>query len=254
MSADVPTVVLPGPAMVPLVRAAAALEAEDIPPFAVIGGVAVTVRLGRAVRATADLDAVTDQRYTPTALEVLRARGDATYDAADPHTITIAGAEVQFQDVEPVDDADVSHLDDKDLLYVAAHAHALAAATPVRLLAAEARTEATVPVATTGALLATKLHAYLDRRRVAGPDKRPGDLWDIYNLLLHLGGDAAADLAGANPSLIRVVATTVRDQLVAGAARARSVLLISNDERYQVITAEEISYAAVAFLDSLGER
>lgn len=93
MSADVPTVVLPGPAMVPLVRAAAALEAEDIPPFAVIGGVAVT-----------------DQRYTPTALEVLRARGDATYDAADPHTIT--SGEVQFQDVEPVDDADVAHLDD----------------------------------------------------------------------------------------------------------------------------------------------
>ena len=110
MSADVPTVVLPGPAIVPLVRAAAALEAEDIPPFAVIGGVAVTVRLGRAVRATADLDAVTDQRYTPTALEVLRARGDATYDAADPHTIT--SGEVQFQDVEPVDDADVAHLDD----------------------------------------------------------------------------------------------------------------------------------------------
>ena len=112
MSADVPTVVLPGPAMVPLVRAAAALEAEDIPPFAVIGGVAVTVRLGRAVRATADLDAVTDQRYTPTALEVLRARGDATYDAAEPHTITITSGEVQFQDVEPVDDADVAHLDD----------------------------------------------------------------------------------------------------------------------------------------------
>ena len=62
MSADVPTVILTGPVMVPLVRAAAALEAEDIPPFAVIGGVAVTVRLGRAVRATADLDAVTDQR------------------------------------------------------------------------------------------------------------------------------------------------------------------------------------------------
>jgi hypothetical protein len=173
MSAEVPTVIFTGPAMGPLVRAAAALEAEDIPPFAVIGGVAVTVRLGRTLRATADLDAVTDQRYTPTALEVLRARDDATYDAADPHTITIAGAEVQFQDVQPVDDADVSHLDDKDLLYVAAHAHALAAATPVRLLATEARTEATVPVATTGALLATKLHAYLNRRRVAGPDKRP---------------------------------------------------------------------------------
>lgn len=148
----------------------------------------------------------------------------------------------------------MSHLDDKDLLYVAAHAHALAAATPVRLVAAHERIEATVPVATTGALLATKLHAYLDRRRVAGPDKRPGDLWDIYNVLLHLGGDAAADLAAANPRLARVVVTAVRDHLVVGAARARSVLLISNDERYQAITAEEIGYVAVAFLDSLGER
>lgn len=254
MSTEVPTVILTGPAMVPLVQAAAALETEDIPPFAVIGGVAVTVRLGRTLRATADLDAVTDQRYTPTALEVLRARDDATYDTADPHTITIAGAEVQFQDVEPVDDADVSHLDDKDLLYVAAHAHALVGATPVRLLAGATRTEATVPVATTGALVATKLHAYIDRRRVAGPDKRPGDLWDIYNLLLHLGGDAAVDLAAANPRLARVVATTVRQHLVDGATRARSVLLTSKDERYQAITAGEITYAAVAFLGALGER
>ncbi|MCB1032115.1 MAG: hypothetical protein KDA95_12295, partial [Acidimicrobiales bacterium] len=61
-------------------------------------------------------------------------------------------------------------------------------------------------------------------------------------------------LAAANPSLARVVATSVRDQLDADAARARSVLLISNDERYQAITAEEIRYAAVTFLDTLGER
>jgi hypothetical protein len=254
MSADVPTVILTGPAMVPLVRAAAALEAEDIPPFAVIGGVAVTVRLGRALRATADLDAVTDLRYTPTALEVLRSREDAAYDAADPHTITISGAEVQFQDVEPVSEADVKLLDDKDLLYVAAHAHALAAATPVRLLASDAQIEATVPVATTGALLATKLHAYLDRRRVAGPDKRPGDLWDLYNLLLYVSEDAAADLAAGSPSLARVVTTTVREQLVVGAVRARSVLRLSNDERYQAISADEIAYAAVTFVDSLGDR
>ncbi len=254
MSAEIPTVILAGSAMVPLVRAAAALASDDIPPFAVIGGVAVTVRLGKVLRATADLDAVTDQRYTPTALEILRGRDDADYDAADPHTITISGAAVQFQDVEPVSDSDVSHLDDKDLLYVAAHAHALAAATPVRLLSADAQIEATVPVATTGALLATKLHAYLDRRRVAGPDKRPGDLWDIYNLLLYVSDEAAADLAAGSPSLAHVVSTTVRLQLVDGAARARSVLRLSNDERYQAITAEEIVYAAVTFLDSLGER
>ena len=77
MSTEIPTVTLTGTAMVPLVRATAALASEDIPPFAVIGGVAVTVRLGRALRATADLDAVTDQRYTPTALQILRGREDA---------------------------------------------------------------------------------------------------------------------------------------------------------------------------------
>lgn len=68
MTREHPTVTLSGPAMVPLVRAAAALETSELPPFAVIGGVAVAVRLGRTVRATADLDAVTDYRSDPGAL------------------------------------------------------------------------------------------------------------------------------------------------------------------------------------------
>lgn len=165
-----------------------------------------------------------------------------------------SAAHVQFQDVEPVSEADVSHLDDKDLLHVSAHAHALTAATLVRLLAADAQVEAMVPVATAGALLATKFHAYLDRRRVAGPDKRPGDLWDIYNLLLYVSDEAAADLAAGSPSLARVVSTIIREQLVSAAARARPVLRLSNDERHQAITAEEIEFAAVTFLDSLGGR
>ena len=55
MTADIPTVNLLGDAMVPLVRAAGALEADDLPPFAIIGGVAGAVRLGRVLRATADL-------------------------------------------------------------------------------------------------------------------------------------------------------------------------------------------------------
>lgn len=84
MSADIPTVILTGPAMVPLVRAAAALAAEDLPPFAVIGGVAVTIRLGRVLRATADLDAVTDQRYTPTALGASPLRAPALERRAIP--------------------------------------------------------------------------------------------------------------------------------------------------------------------------
>lgn len=239
--------------MVPLVRAAGALTSAELPPCSIIGGVAVAVRLGRAMRATADLDAVTDYRFTPTALDVLRRRHDAVYDPAEPHSITVAGAEIQFQDVAPVDDAEITDLAGTDLLYVAGHAHALGAATPVRIVATARDTEVTavVRVASSGALVAMKLHAYLDRRRVAGPDKRPGDLWDIYHLLLHQGREAAADLVTGNLHLRDVVVDVIRAQLVDGATRARSVLRLSNDERYEAITAEELSLAAEAFVQRL---
>jgi hypothetical protein len=256
MTADIPTVNLLGDAMGPLVRAARALETDDIPPFAVIGGVAVAVRLGRVLRATADLDTVTDYRYGPTALEILKRRDDADYDPADPHTIFLAGTQVQFQDVSAVTDEDVEDLEPKDLLYVAGHALALERATLVTISASDGggSVEATVPVAPTGALVAMKLHAYLDRRSVSGPDKRPGDLWDLYNLLLFLAPDAAQDLSSAGRLLREVVASIVDEQLIDGAASARTVLRSSNDERYQAITAAELQHAAGDFLARLPGR
>lgn len=256
MTTEVPTVMLLGDAMVPLVRAAVALEADDVPPFAVIGGVAVAVRLGHVLRATADLDTVTDYRYAPTAIEILKRRDDADYDPADPHTISLAGTQVQFQDVVAVTDADVEHLEPRDLLYVAGHAHALERATLVTISASDrdGPVAATVPVATAGALVAMKLHAYLDRRSTSGPDKRPGDLWDIYNLLLLVAAEAADDLSSAGLLLQNVVASTVEQHLVAGAARARTILRSSNDERYQVITAAEIQHAAGDFVARLHSR
>jgi len=256
MTADIPTVNLLGDAMVPLVRAAGALEADDLPPFAIIGGVAVAARLGRVLRATADLDTVTDYRYAPTALEILKRRDDADYDPADPHTIFLAGIQVQFQDVAAVTDEDVEDLEPKALLYVAGHAFALERATLMTISAADGGgpVEATVPVATAGALVAMKLHAYLDRRGVAGPDKRPGDLWDIYNLLLFVAADAAEDLSLAGRLLRDVVASTVEQHLIDGAARARTVLRSSNDERYQAITAAELQHAAGDFVARLHGR
>jgi hypothetical protein len=48
-------VVLPSDAMVPLVRAVAALADAGVRRYAVVGGVAASLRLGRAHRATADV-------------------------------------------------------------------------------------------------------------------------------------------------------------------------------------------------------
>ena len=137
---------------------------------------------------------------------------------------------------------------------MAGHALALERATLVTISASDGAVEATVPVAPAGALVAMKLHAYLDRRGVSGPDKRPGDLWDIYNLLLFVAADAAEDLSLAGRLLRDVVASTVEQHLIDGAAQARTVLRSSNDERYQAITAAELQHAAGDFLARLHGR
>ena len=94
-----------------------------------------------AHRATSVLDAVADYRFPPTALDILVRRADVQHDPTDPHTIVINGTQVQFQDVAPVD---LAGLDDKNLLYVAAHSYAMTSAMPFRLVAAEDRAVAAI--------------------------------------------------------------------------------------------------------------
>ncbi len=63
-----------------------------------------------------------------------------------------------------------------------------------------------------------------------------------------LAGAVAADLAGANLRLYAVVSDLTRAHLIDGAARARAVVRLSSDERYESITADELRLAAEAFL------
>src|SRR5439155_24751893 len=58
-------VILPGDAMVPLVRAVAALADAGVGRYAIVGGVAVAARLNQAHRATADVDTVVDETTPP---------------------------------------------------------------------------------------------------------------------------------------------------------------------------------------------
>lgn len=254
MTPDTPTVILSEPATVPLVRTAAALESSELPSFAHhrrCSGRRQTRPDGPGNRRPRCSSPTTGP--TPGALDILRARHEATTDPTDPHTIWIDGTQIQFQDVAAVTDDEIRDLDTKNLLYIAAHATALTTAEPVRIRAeSEAETaEAEVPVATTGALVAMKLHAYVDRRGQAGPDKRSGDLWDIYNLLLLRAVDAARDLTAASPLLRDALCTTLQHELVDRAARARTVLRASRDERYQAITADELAHVATDLVNRL---
>lgn len=119
-------------------------------------------------------------------------------------------------------------------------------------LMSEQGTHATVAIATAGALVAMKLRAIQDRRPAAGLDKRTGDAWDIYRLLLDLDGNGAvaAQYASAAPALRVAVASATRRVLIHEAARTRR-WLSAGDERMRAVSADELSYVAQMFSENL---
>jgi len=186
-----PQVVIAGSAMAPLVRAAAKLAEANLGRYAVIGGVAVSARLGQAHRATADIDTVVDDLTPPPAIDALLELPEAKADPSGPHRVLIDGIKVEVQATEPIQPGDLRGLTDKQILYVGAHRYALDSASTVTLIAEADDARAVVPVASAAAIVAMKLHAIEDRRPSGGLDKRAGDAWDIYRILLDLDRDAA---------------------------------------------------------------
>lgn len=240
MSGD-PLVVLPGEAMVRLVRAAAKVADANLGSYAIIGGIAVSARLGQAHRATADIDTVVDDLTPPPAIEALLDVPGARPDPTGSHRVLIDGIKVEIQGTEPFTPGDLGGLTDKQILYVAGHRYALESATAVTLIAQADQARATVPVATPGALFAMKLHAIEDRRPSGGLDKRAGDAWDLYRILLDLdrAGAIRDELSALPDRLRRVIADTSARVFVARASRTVSWLK-AGDGRMSTISAEEL--------------
>lgn len=238
--------------MVRLVRAAAKVADAHLGHYAIIGGVAVSARLGQAHRATADLDTVVDDLTPPPAIEALLDVPGAHADPSGAHRVLIDGIKVEVQGTEPFSPADLDGLTDKQMLYVGAHRYALESATPVTLVAQVEQARASVPVATPGALFAMKLHAIEDRRAVGGLDKRAGDAWDMYRILLDLdrSGEVRDELSALPAPLRRVVADTAWRVLVERPTRAVSWLK-AGDERMAAITAEELHALGQPVVDAL---
>ena len=243
-------VTLHGEAMVSLVRTVGALAQAGIGRYAIVGGVAVAARLGQAHRATADIDTVVDETTPPDAVQALLRLPDAAPDLSASHRVLVGGTKVEILGVGPVHDDDLEGIPDNDALFVAAHTWALDTATPLTLTAHQAR--ATAPVASSAALVAMKLHAIGDRSASRGRDKRAGDAWDIYRLLLDRNGqgDITRAIAGAPPTLQRLVAAAAEHVLVRNAARTRS-WLAAGDAAMASVTAAELRYVGERFLGGL---
>src|SRR5439155_11333626 len=152
--ADPPLVVLPS-ALAPLLGALAALTAPDLPDIAVIGGIAVNIRLSTvstAHRATQDIDVVAHSELPP-AIEIL-GRGRRR---PSEQTVVADGIDVDVIETQPITDDVLDGFDDANRLFLAGHRWALDTAEPLRLVADGH--DVTVPVATPAGLIAAKSHA-----------------------------------------------------------------------------------------------
>ena len=188
----------------PIVRAIPVIEALTGQEVTVIGGLAVIIRLGRAYRATTDLDNVHRRGSHDEALlnVLLRQPGVSAADQVGVTVDTPLGA-VKV-DILEVADHELASLpaDPTGRLHVMSHAWAAASATRVLLHTrspAGDDFEISSRVAEPGPLIAMKLQSVEDRPR----DKAATDLWDIVQLITDVSTrDAASDqLRNCDPQL-----------------------------------------------------
>jgi hypothetical protein len=197
------------------------LTAPDMPAVALIGGMAVNVRLSTAAEAhhaTQDIDLVADDR-TPTAIEVL-SRGN---QLAREHTVVLNGIEVDIIDTQAVTDEDLHGLDDDAKLFIAGHRWALDTAGPVRITSVgRAALTVELPVATPAGLVAAKSYAAGYPRAARRATKHGGDLYDLFRLIevFDRRGELRSELAAAPGDLGQLVARVVRTEILANPVRA----------------------------------
>ena len=247
-------VVLPGSAIVGLVRAIAALEEINLNGYVIVGGVAVNTRLGQAHRATTDVDTVVNEMSNVGVIEALLTHPDAEPDPTGSQRVIVAGTKVEIIGIGHVDDASFEGMTDLQTLFVGAHAWALETATPLTLIAgADPSIRATSPFATPAALFAMKLHAIQDRRATSRMEKRGSDAMDLYRLLLDLDADGSlrSDLAVAPAPLRYAVRVAAQNILIDNSARTRGWMLSANDFHGQV-SAEELRALADPVVRAIG--
>ncbi len=190
-----------------LLAAVAQLEGYD---FALVGGLAVMVRLGGAHRVTRDLDSVFDNPDEDTAASLVTAGVAAPTD--DGNGVFLDGMKLDVIDTQPLPAAvEEVVADPAGRLFVCAHRYAYEAATPLIIGAAD--TTATIRVATPAALIACKAHALRYARAQRRATKRPGDLFDLYRLALDHHDRLIEEIADAPWRLRAQVAAALNEDL-----------------------------------------
>lgn len=223
-----------------------ALAHQDLPGSALIGGLAVAVRVAApntSYRATADIDIVTDDAE-PTLMEILTSR----HDTHEP--IVIDGIKVDIIATMPVSGDDLAGIDDGPRLFVAGHRWALDTAEAVTITTTTASTQPlTIRVATPAALVAAKAHAVGFARSQRRSTKRGSDLLDVFRLVQLRGDDGrlAATVHTAPGRLAPIIAEVIRSAFLANPTKAAAVMGTPT----ATIEPEEIEDLMTAFVADL---
>ena len=209
MSGDRPPIRLEAGAGSVLARAIEALSRFPTDhPWALIGGVAVFIRLGSVTRPTADADTVARSQA-----ELIQ-----RLVADDPATV-VTGGELEVPVGEGTIEIDVMDLADDPLpgdaerrAFALARRYALETAVAERVVVSDRDSvvvDARIPVATTAALVALKTVSMVRRPHGNSPHKVGSDLHDLVRLVAGTGARTVARDLVADAAL----ATWVAEQL-----------------------------------------
>ncbi len=244
MSGDAPVVLVAEEGSVPH-RAVARLAelGPELPPFALIGGLAVITRLGQAHRATNDVDTVSDDQAG-----LVRVLVSAGFDRQ--------GDSVLLEPNLKLDVIDVSE-GDPDYVPYLTHRFAFDTRDEVELVVRPSSggptVAATVSVARASALVAVKLSIGEGVGRQRDPRKVGSDAFDIVRLLQRHGPDALADelVVLADPSFVEHVLRLALRHLVNEVDRTAGAIVRSAVQGVQAVQAEQLELLGRAFVERL---
>lgn len=214
-----------------------------LPDFALIGGLAVIVRLGQAHRATNDIDTVSDDQVR--LFDILVADG---YDRQGNSVLLEANLKL-----------DVIDISEGDVEYVpyATHRFAFDTRTPVQIVVRPQRGGASVAVsvnvARASALVAVKLGISEGVGRQRDPRKVGSDAFDVARLLQRFGPDMLADelIAFAEPELVDQISDLAERHLIDNVDRTAAVIVRSSIQGVEKITVEQLELLGRAFIRRL---
>jgi hypothetical protein len=248
VSGDPPLIFLPDRNSALLEVARTVLATPGLTDIALIGGLAVTMRVSAAGvdhRATVDIDLVTIES-DPEVADIL-----ASAHGSERRSLLIDQIKVDLIVTSPVTNDDLDGLTDNDRLFVAGHRWAFEEAES-SLLTARGAEPIAIAVATPAGLVATKSHAIGYPTPLRRSTKMASDLLDFFRLvdLYDREGALAAELRVAPGGIAAIVADVAQREILANPTAATNKMASASPTPIDV---RNVVTATEAFVDELSQ-